>query len=114
MTTDAKLIMEEVCKTLNIPKEKVLSKSRMTEIIDARYLCVYFIKKYTKNTSLKTIGKWFKRVDNGSAHSFTIYALRKTEMWLKVDSDFTNKYNKCTNTLMFYNKDINFNNVPQY
>ena len=114
MTPEAKLIFKEVCKTLNMPEESVLSKSHKASIVDVRYLCVHFIKKYTENIPLNTIGVWFKRKGNGSAHSFAIYALRKTEMYRESDNEFKEKYRQCLNAFMFYNKSVNFNNIPQY
>ena len=51
-------IFENVSKYFDIPIEKIKSKTRRLEIVYARKLCVYLIRKYTK-LSLKDVTEIF-------------------------------------------------------
>jgi hypothetical protein len=114
MTSEAKLIFKQVCKTLNIPEEKALAKSNLRVLAEARFICVYFIKSNCPHISLRTIGTWFKRADNGAANSFSIYGMRQTILLRETNAEFKRKYLLCLNALSFHNKEINFNNISQY
>lgn len=100
-----------ICKTLDIQFSDLLSLSRERAIVDARFLCIYFIKKRLDKITLEEIGMQFGKKDNGSAHSFARYAIRKTEELSVTDSSFKAKYTLCSN-LMGY--DMDFNNIPQF
>lgn len=113
MNQSAKIIFKKVCETLNVPEEKVLSKTRKRNIVDARFLCVYFIKQKSINVTLVTIGEWFKRPTKAGAHSFVIYGIKQTEALMKANIAFKEKYLLCKNAL-FYINEMNFFNIPQY
>ncbi len=106
--------MKQVCETLNITEDKVLSKSRKVDICDARYLCLYFIKTKNKSISLNTIGQWFGRSNNGSAHAFVIYGMKQVRILRESNIEFKQKFELCLHAIRFYDNNINFNNISQY
>src|ERR1035437_710575 len=108
MTADARLIFKEVCKTLNIPEEQVISKSRIRAVVEARFISVYFIKLKYPGISLNVIGQWFNKNNNGAAHSFACYGIKQTLLLYDVSNEFKKKYTLCLNALKFYDQEINF------
>ncbi len=52
------LVFTTVSKYLDIPVEQIKNKSRKNDIVYARKLCVFLIRKYT-TLSLKDIGEYF-------------------------------------------------------
>ncbi len=59
-----------VSRQLNVPYDRMMSKCRDRELVIARQLAAYFIKKYTA-LSLKSIGSIFNR-----DHSTIIHAIQ--------------------------------------
>lgn len=114
MNPDSKLIFKQVCETLNVPETDVLSKSRKVAVCDARYLCLYFIRTKNKSISLNTIGQWFGRSNNSSAHAFVIYGMNRVRTLREIDLEFKQKFTQCLNDLKYFDSNINYNNISQF
>jgi chromosomal replication initiator protein len=72
LTTEG--IQEHVCEYYGLTNNRLREKTRKQEIVEARQVAMYLVKKYTKS-SLKSIGLQF----GGRDHSTVIHALSTVE-----------------------------------
>ena len=77
-----------VATHFNIPVEKLQSKTRLREIVEARQLSMYLAKNYTKD-SLKSIGASF----GGRDHSTVLHSLKIVRDMMDTDQSFKDKVN---------------------
>lgn len=63
-------IIRIVCEYFRIDYEKLISKSRKSEVVIARQICMYYLKFKTK-LSLKAIGEYF----GGRDHTTAMWAI---------------------------------------
>tara|TARA_R110000796_G_scaffold248122_3_gene374501 strand:- start:1243 stop:1683 length:441 start_codon:yes stop_codon:yes gene_type:complete len=82
-------ILDEVCKTLRVSKEDVLSRNRKAHLIDARIVYAALACSRTRET-LTTIGSHINR-----DHSMVIHYRNKHEIYAKTDKTYKNKYDLC-------------------
>lgn len=83
-------ILDEVCKTLGVPKEDLVSRRRKSFIVDAR--CIYTaIARESTTESLESIGGMINR-----DHSMSIHYLKKHEAYVSTDVTYRQKYNDCS------------------
>lgn len=114
MNNISKSILVQVCESLNLSEKQVLSKSRLRPICEARFLAMHFIRASVDDVSLTTIGEWFGRPANGTAHSFVLYGIKQTKILKGVSPAFQDKFDKCERAVAFYSRKFDFNNIPQY
>lgn len=77
-----------VAAHFNIPIEKLQSKTRLREIVEARQLSMFLAKNYTKD-SLKSIGASF----GGRDHSTVLHSLKIVRDMMDTDQTFKDKVN---------------------
>jgi chromosomal replication initiator protein len=65
----------------------MLSKSRKQELVVARQISMYFVKKYMK-LPLKKIADAFETKD----HTSVVYAIKKVNQYLQFDKAFRKNY----------------------
>ncbi len=80
-----KKIIDKTCKFYNVPKDDILSKSRMKEINHARQVACYLMK-YELKMSFPQIGKIFSR-----DHSTIMNGVSKIEKYIKLDLEMRNQ-----------------------
>ena len=76
-------IQKIVCEYFDVTYEKVLSKTRKREIVQARQITMYLSKAFTKN-SLKTIGDHF----GGRDHTTVIHSCQTVKDLMDTDTLF--------------------------
>ena len=76
-------IQKLVCDYFELPYEKLLSKTRKREIVQARQITMYLSKVFTKN-SLKTIGEHF----GGRDHTTVIHSCQTVKDLMDTDTLF--------------------------
>ncbi|MBR5478641.1 MAG: chromosomal replication initiator protein DnaA [Clostridia bacterium] len=64
------MVVAEVSKFYQIEVEQIMSKSRVKEIVNARHVSIYLIKKIIKNSSYPSIGKFFNCDHSSAMHSY--------------------------------------------
>ncbi len=72
-----------VCDHFNIEFDKLQSKSRLGDVVNARQIAMYLTKKFTKN-SLKSIGSYYGKRD----HTTVIHSIQKVDDFLNTDEDY--------------------------
>ncbi len=86
-------IKEVVCKHYGLdPATITQTKSRKRELVFARQLIMYFMKKYTK-MSLKSIGSEFAGASNGKKkdHTTVIHSIRTVNNLMDTDEVVLNE-----------------------
>lgn len=96
---DAANIIYTVSEILGIPSNKMSAKTRVREVVEARQISMYFIKKYTK-MSLKAIGELF----GGRDHTTTIHSLNTVKDLIDSDEDYKARILRIENILSEYNQ----------
>jgi chromosomal replication initiator protein len=76
-------LLKIVSDYFQLPVEKLKDKTRKREVVQARQICMYFAKNFTK-ASLKTIGMHF----GGRDHSTVIHALHTVKDLMYADREF--------------------------
>jgi len=76
-------IQKVVCDYFHLDIEKILTKSRKSEITQARQISMYFARKFTKH-SLSTIGTRCGNKD----HSTVLHACKQVENYYSTDKKF--------------------------
>lgn len=76
-------IQQVVCQHFNIEPELLQAKTRKREVVQARYLAMYFCKTYTK-ASLSFIGNQIGKKD----HATVLYACKVVNDMLETDRKF--------------------------
>jgi len=102
------LILNEICRTLELEKGQVLSKNRHRNNVEARFIAAYFVKQFDENITLQSVGKLLN-ID----HSTVIYAIKQTESLRICNSKFKEKFESCQKSLAFYGKEFDFSVIPQ-
>lgn len=77
-------VITEVCERYNVTLEQLQVKTRRREIVLARQIAMYFLKKYTK-LSLNGIGEIF----GGFDHTTSIYAIHTVNDLKATDPDYS-------------------------
>jgi len=77
---DLEDIIQSVCRVFDLPREKVCSKSRKKQHVQARNLAFFLARKYTEH-SLKEIGRRFNR-----RHSTVLKGVANVEKEVNTDS----------------------------
>jgi len=101
------LILNEVCNTLGLKKDFVLSKNRIRRNVEARFIVAYLLKNNTKQT-LESIGK-ILNID----HSTVIYGINQANLLTEVNVPFREKLNKCKLSTYYYFNEYDFAGVIQ-
>jgi len=76
-------IQQVVCEHFNIEPELLQTKTRKREVVQARYLAMYFCKSYTK-ASLSFIGSQIGKKD----HATVLYACKVVNDMMETDRKF--------------------------
>ena len=84
-TLNEAAIISIVSEYFHVDVEAMKSSKRTREVVSARQVAMYFIKRHMKNCSLKHIGKKFF---GGRDHSTVIHALKSVENLLSIDKKF--------------------------
>ena len=97
---DTEVSMDYIQKTVaahfNISLESLKSKSRKRELVTARQVAMYFVKKYT-SYSLKSIGHYF----GGRDHSTVSHALQAVNDMLDTEPHFTRSFKDLQRKIKF-------------
>lgn len=80
-------IQKMVCSYFKIDYDKLQSKTRTGDVVNARQIAMYLAKKFTK-CSLKTIGDHFGKRD----HTTVIHSVQKVEDFLKTDEKYRESF----------------------
>jgi hypothetical protein len=88
-------ILVVVCNVHNLTPEVLKKKTRVREVIDARYQAIALIKHATK-LSLISIGSVF----GGKDHSTVIHALQKHQNYLQNDKNYASLFAKVQERLL--------------
>lgn len=80
-------IQKMVCTYFKIDYDKLQSKTRTGDVVNARQIAMYLAKKFTK-CSLKTIGDHFGKRD----HTTVIHSVQKVEDFLKTDEKYRESF----------------------
>ncbi len=83
-TLSPELIIQYIANFLHISEKAMKAKTRKHDVVVARQIAMYFIKKIT-NLNLKAIGKIFNR-----DHATVIHAIKTVENMCDVDVNFRN------------------------
>lgn len=95
------IIMEEVCKYYGFSQRTIEGKSRMKNIIEARYIFIDLLYNDPHSKISKTkIGHLLNR-----DHSTIIHSLRNVRDWLQVDQMFRTRYHEI-HTILYGETDI--------
>lgn len=91
----ANSIINTVCSNTGVDKIMIASKTRKREVVEARHIAMFFIKKQTF-LSLKKIGLYFGSRD----HSTVIHACQTVSDLMECNKKFNDKismieYNMC-------------------
>lgn len=78
--------VERVTELFGIPKEKLFSKSKERELVDARYLLYYLCYKRPMNVSY--IQRYMKESGYDIKHTTILYGIRTVETRVKEDNDY--------------------------
>ena len=99
-TKTQEILMDIISETLLISKERIRSRNRLKQIVDARKIFAVLTKKYT-GTTLGSIGKSFN-----SHHSSIIHYEKEHESQMKYDAEYREKFVNCKNVANFHLEDI--------
>lgn len=99
-------IIDTICEYFKIPIEKVCSKSRKTDVVNARHFCIYIIRRSEK-MSLQEIGGIFKIKQHGSV----LNAFHKIDSFIEQYEQYRKDYKEIKfrlslKNLSLDNKDI--------
>jgi chromosomal replication initiator protein len=75
-------IMNVVCAHFNFPEERIRGVRRDKNLVHVRYLCIYFLRKYTGMT-LVSIAKIFRR-----DHTSIVHALQTVKNRMECEEGF--------------------------
>lgn len=100
--TDPEILLTtifSVVKMTGVSKDKMVSKSKKREVVEARSIAMYLLCK-TTGLSLQAIGNEF----GGRDHSTVIHARNRVVDWLDTDKNFRVKYEGILNELNSWKK----------
>lgn len=84
--TNAKLrslLLDNCCIQFGVTRQQLFSKSRRREMVEARHVTMYLMRKYKLFGSLKMIGKYFNR-----DHTTVLHALNNVQSLIDTDKVF--------------------------
>lgn len=93
------LIIKIVSRELNIKPSEIKSKSRNTNIANARRIVIYLARNLTPN-SMPSLAKFFGMRD----HSSVSKAMKKVQETVESEADFKNKIDELKNKIETYNQ----------
>ncbi len=76
-------IIDEVCVNMNVPKDRILSKERKREIVQARQVAMYLAKQHTQ-AALASIGLSL----GGRNHATVLHACKTVSNMMEMDKNF--------------------------
>ncbi len=76
-------IIDEVCANMNIPKDRILSKERKREVVQARQVAMYLAKQHTQSP-LASIGLAL----GGRNHATVLHACKTISNMMEMDKNF--------------------------
>ncbi len=76
-------IIDEVCKNMNIPKDRVMAKERKREVVQARQVAMYLAKQHTQ-APLASIGLAI----GGRNHATVLHACKTVANMMEMDKNF--------------------------
>ena len=91
------VIIKIVSRTVDIPEEKIVAKTRKREIVEARQICMRISKDLTK-CSLARIGMEIGRKD----HATVLHAIKVVNNLIETSQDFKSKYEIIYNNVLSY------------
>jgi len=86
-------IQNVICNGEKIPSESLKGRTRKHEIVLARQMIIYFLKKYTKESLLQMARHY------GRDHSTAIHSIKTVNNFIDTDKNFARKINS-------YNQEI--------
>jgi chromosomal replication initiator protein len=92
----AEIIRNIVSTYFGVPHYQMVSRGRKAYIVEARQMCMYFIRKYTR-LSLKQTGNELGGLD----HSTVIHAVETVKNYLSYDKMYTSKFNEVESKIKF-------------
>lgn len=89
-TNSVEGIIYKVCSLLNVERELLFTNTRKREIVVARQLCMWLIKKNLDNKlySLHRIGNYFNK-----DHATVLYAFKAIDNLIETNKSFRNQIN---------------------
>jgi chromosomal replication initiator protein len=93
-TKRAKIIIEEICMQLKIDESDIVTQSRKRGIVEARQICMHFLRSMTKLT-LKEIGALLGNRD----HATVIYGLQIVDDMITTNKFFRHVIQKISRVL---------------
>lgn len=97
LKTDAERVIRDVAIRFGVSVKQVKSRSRKREVVDARHLAMYLIRKSSK-MSLKSIGEFFGSRD----HTTVLHSLQSVQDQMDVDCDYNGFVIQLQDELMIY------------
>jgi chromosomal replication initiator protein len=82
------IIIDAVCRLVEVNVEDVFTRSRKSQIVKARQLSMYFMLKYNSNLTVTQVGRLFKRDHATVLHS------KKVVIDSLIMPDFKDIYNR--------------------
>lgn len=101
-------IIDSISQYLDIPVEQIKKRIRKREVVDARKICMYFLRRYT-NLSLKSIGALF--TPTGMDHTSCIHCIEFVKDAIQVDKIMAEKVERLDR--FFQNKKSSENIINQ-
>lgn len=80
-------IQKMVCQFFNVPYDKLQTKDRKADVVNARQIAMYLAKKFTKS-SLKAIGNHF----GGRDHTTVIHSVQKVDDYINTDELYRERF----------------------
>lgn len=90
----ADIILDRVCDFLRVEKDRVVSKNRVNEIVEARFMYFNYMLSTFKGYSLENLGKICNR-----DHATVIHARKKHSEFMETDLKYAFEYNTLTKHL---------------
>jgi chromosomal replication initiator protein len=91
------LILNAVSDITKVSKEEIIGKRRFVEVVDARRIYIYNVKKHL-NKSLVYIGKSLGQKD----HTTILFSIKRYHALYKIEPRFKMLANKVTEKILYY------------
>ena len=82
-------ILDIVCGYYGISRAVLAGPVRQAELVEARQIAIYMIKKRYRDLKLREIGAFINR-----DHTTVLYSVKEAEKWLFLDREFSRNYAK--------------------
>lgn len=89
------VIISYICKYFNLEEDLLRGQSRGRDIVNARQIAMYLIRRMNTNLSLADIGKEF----GGRDHTTVLHSLDKVEKQMRSDMAFAEKVKEITTNI---------------